>query len=237
MSKIWRGIDIEKEVPEFGLKLPLALLAPQFLFQFLQSNLVRQEPHLISPLDDLKEWLRREGSKGGESRQELLEVLLGDEKEARLEATGNGQQFDQLEYDLERMEEPGWECFSAEECQRLLEDLLEDIDVCRPAIEAEGDGEPFSLSFSFGLPLRPKNPGQPRLDPIDLTGMIQFDFAAPGKAPSLARTAETGIVRILVEDKRVGDASELQLSLAYPLEHQDYFLETFEALGKELSLK
>jgi hypothetical protein len=255
---LWHKTNILETVPDFGVRPPLALQAPEFISQFLQSGYVQDhlggaEGFPLTPLDDLKAWLRQIPPRAGEGLEDLREILLGLETEARKQAELEGEAFDLVDYELNQMgEDDTWETFEPEVLRRLLQVVLDEADEIAPHLEREA-GYPFFLSSGFSLPKPGRHPfmkeeeilvslkaytreaaGVP--DSQAVQGALNLDFYV-NEPPLLARDSETGVVRVAFEDPRVGDKVKLQLSLAYPLKAEGYFLATFDAISKMMRLK
>lgn len=261
MKKLWRGTDIEAQVPELGLSLPFALLTPEFVVQFLATDFVRQDAAFnLSPLDDVRAWLRTEGEAQGGHVEELAELLLSEEREARKVVAKAGGAFDLLDFEFLQMEREDFENFPPPLVRRILEIVLEESDQIRPMVEKE-TLSPFSLSLSFSLPLPHRHHAmkeaeiaghlaqygaqpevlrrveQKKMAPAELEAVLLFDLVGRGQAVPLQRTAESGVVRVPLGDPRTGDLTDLQLSLVYPVATEGYFLASFEAITRALSLK
>lgn len=255
---LWHDTNILETVPAFGVRLMSALQVPEFVSQFLQSGYVQDgqggfELFPLSPLDDLKAWLRALPAGPSGELEELSDLLLGLETEARKQAEIDGEVFDLEEFELEQLDgDDTWETFEPEILRRVLELVLDQSDDLAPQIERES-GYPFFLSVGFNLPRPEKHPylkaGEIQkamekfspgkavsLDSQAVQGALNLDFytAEPHR---LARDAENGVVRLDLEDPRSGDKVKVQASLAYPLKAEGYFLDTFDAISKRMRLK
>jgi hypothetical protein len=219
-----------------GLSLPSALLVPQFVRQLaLARAFVPQAELPLTPLEDLKEWLREERQAGhGGQHEELLGLLLGDEDAARSAAQGSGELFDQLEYEMQALEmDDSYGCFTPDALARVLELTLDQGDELAAWAERELGGP---LNLAVGLRLPPPA-GPARLLPSQLEASLNLDLHLPDAAPSLEASADSGMLRVPLQDARVGDGSNLTLSFSYPLAVEAHFLRVAQALVKELNLK
>jgi hypothetical protein len=255
---LWHKTNLLTEVPDFGVGLPLGLQAPEFISQFLQTGYVQDgkngaECFLLTPLDDLKGWLRGLPAGAGEELEDLREILLSLEIEARKQSGLDGEVFDLVDFELDQMDhDDTWETFEPEVIRRVLQVVLDQADEIAPYLERE-TGYPFFLSVGFALPKPDRHPWMKKDDILaalkaypylakglpDSQGVqasIHLDFVVKDR-PVLARDAENGVVRVALEDARVGDRVSLQLSLAYPLAAEGYFLATFDAISSAMRLK
>jgi hypothetical protein len=247
--------------PSFDFTLSSALLIPDFVEQALALDLFAQvgDTH-ITPLDDLKEWMRSDPWRSGELFERAGELLLGPERAARKAAEKAGLEFDLAGFELERMEgEPGYETFDPAWTVSLLRLALDEADAVQ-AFSRKAHEADFALAVSFHLPDPRKHPrfsreaiaaalvahggtapagslAAGRAPRLELDGAFQLDLSAPGGGPVLVRGNGVGFVRVPCADPRVGDGTVAHLSLAYPLESEGYFLMTFDALRQALSLK
>lgn len=255
---LWHKTNILEAVPDFGIRLPLALEATEFISQFLQSGYVHDgqggvDGYPLTPLDDLKGWLRVLPSHSSEGLEDLREILLGLENEARKQAGLDGAGFDLVEFELEQMDhDDTWEAFEPVVARRVLEVVLDEADEIAPQLELQ-TGYPFFLSLGFSLPRPDKHPflkeaeitkaledysggAKTSLDSQCLQGAVNLDFFLK-EAPPLKRDAECGVARVPLEDNRVGDKVKLQLSVAYHLKAEGYFLAVFDGIAKSMRLK
>jgi hypothetical protein len=220
----------------FGLALPSALLAPQFVRQAAEAKAFAPQAELpLTPLEDLKEWLRQEREAGRAGQhEELLGLLLADEDEARRQALESGELFDQLAHEMEALEaDDSYGCFDPDGLARVLELVLDRGDELAAWAEMELSGP---LSLSVGLRLLPPA-GARRLAPQLLEASLNLDLHLPGKAPSLEPSMESGVLRVPLQDARVGDCCRLSLYFTYPLALQEHFMQAADALAKSMSLK
>ncbi len=261
MPRIWNGHDISKEAPELGLRIDFASLIPDFASQFLESGLCAEtERTLLTPLDDLKAWLRQ--SKGGEELQKQVhEALLGQEDKDRAKAIAAGKKFDLVDYELEMMSgDESYEQFNPGWVRSILALVIEEADALQAFAKAEIKSD-FSIAASFILPDPRKNP---LLSPADIeaslrkfgaddkliarcfkaqgkrpeySGAILLELGPRGVAPALPQAKDTGFVRVGLVDARAGDECDAALRLAYPLELEGYFLLSFDAARSRLTLK
>jgi len=222
----------------FGLTLPSALLAPQFVRQAAASSAFARQAELpLTPLEDLKEWLRqeRQAGRGGE-HEELSGLLLADEDSARSLALESGELFDQLEYEMEALEaDDSYGCFDADGLARVLELVLDRGDELAAWAELELAG-PLSLAVGLKLPPLPSGEGR-RLAPQLLEASLNLDLHLPGSALAPEAGLESGVLRVPLQDARVGDRCSLDLYFVYPLALQGHFLRAAQALAASMSLK
>jgi hypothetical protein len=231
MSRIWNGKDLDKEVPELGLRLDFASLVPEFAVQLLESGLCTgTERTLITPLDDLKAWLRTQNPGEAGLLHDVRELLLAQEEKDRAKAAAEGIRFDLVDYELQQMNaDESYEQFNPEWARNILALAVEEADALQAFNLAELKSE-FSLSMSFSLPKAKGKGPEP-------SGMLLLEFSARGaKLPPKPR-GSTAFVRVEINDRRAGDATDAHLSLAYPLELEARFLAAFDALRKQLTLK
>jgi hypothetical protein len=262
MPRIWNGKDLEKEVPELGLRLDFASLIPEFADQLLMSGLCADTEHLLlTPLDDLKAWLRTQNPGEDGLKHEVRELLLAQEEKDRTKAAAAGIRFDLVEYELTQMQaDETYEQFNVEWARNILALVVEEADALQGWARAELDSN-FSISLSFSLPDPRKNA---LLKPGDIesslrkfgaddrmiartlkgqgkrpeyTGMLLLELADRGKARPPRPAGGTYFVSVGLADPRAGDHSDAALSLAYPKELEGYFLLTFDALRQQLTLK
>src|SRR5581483_3981694 len=105
VARIWNGKDLDKEVPELGLRLNFASLIPEFADQLLMSGLLADhERLLLTPLDDLKAWLRTQNPGEAGLKHEVREMLLGQEERDRAKAAAAGERYDLVDYELSQMQ-------------------------------------------------------------------------------------------------------------------------------------
>jgi hypothetical protein len=259
---VWNGQDLARGVPTLGFTLSTALLAPGFVEQALGTEglFAHVDDTQLTPLDDVKEWLRADPWRGGELFEQVSEALLGSERAARREAEKAGVEFDLVGFELDQMEgDESYESFDPAWSATILRLVIEEADAVqswsRRAHEAD-----FALAVSFQLPDPRKhrifsresiaaalsshsgpalaaNLAAGRGVHLELGGAFQLDLSGPGGGPALARGNGVGFVRIPCADPRTGDETVAHLSLAYPLESEGYFLMTFDALRQALALK
>lgn len=248
-------------VPQLDFTLSAALLIPDFVEQALGLDLFAQaDDTQLTPLDDLKEWMRADPWRTGELFERAGDLLLGDERAARKAAEAAGVEFDLVGFELGRMEaDSGYESFDPAWAASLLRLAVEEADALQ-AYSRKAHDMDFALAVSFQLPDPRRNPrfsreaiasallahgrtvpaqslAAGRAPHLELGGAFQLDLSAPGGGPSLERANGVGFVRVPCADPRAGDEAVAHLSLAYPLESEGYFLMTFEALRQALSLK
>ena len=262
MARIWNGKDLDKETPELGLRLNFASLIPEFADQLVMSGLVADHDHLLlTPLDDLKAWLRTQNPGEGGLKHEVREMLLGQEEKDMAAAAAKGERFDLVDYELTQMQaDESYEQFNAEWARNIFALVVEEADALQ-AWSKEELGANFSMALSFTLPDPRRNalltPAAIEASMIKFGAdkkMIERIFQAPGKKPEytgmlLLELAERGkalpprpaggtyFVSVGLADPRAGDASDAALSLAYPKELEGYFLLAFDALRQQLTLK
>jgi hypothetical protein len=252
------GID---GAPSLDFTLSTALLIPDFVEQALALDLfVHADDTQLTPLDDLKEWMRSDPWREGDLFERCGEVLLSEERAARKAAEKAGLEFDLVAFELAHMEaDPGYETFDPPWTASLLRLALEEADAVQ-AWSRRVHGVDFALAASFQLPdprqhrrfsreaiaaaLLERGMAAPaaslaagRAAHLELSGAFQLDLSAPGGGPSLRRGNGVGFLRVPCADPRAGDATVAHLSLAYPLESEGYFLMTFDALRRDLALQ
>jgi|GEM_PF-2363825 len=248
-------------VPTLDFTLSSALLIPDFVQQALGLDLfVHVDDTQLTPLDDLKEWMRADPWRVGELFESVGDLLLGDERAARKAAEKAGVEFDLVGFELGRMEgDTGFENFNPGWAAGLLRLALEEADAVQAYSRKAHDAD-FALAVSFQLPDPRRHPRFRREDiaaalatqapaahargrfpgraaRLELSGAFQLDLSPPGGGPVLTRSNGVGFMRVPCADARVGDETRAHLSLAYPLEAEAYFLMTFEAMRRALSLK
>ncbi|HTB22904.1 MAG TPA: hypothetical protein VK914_09375 [bacterium] len=246
--------------PELGFTLSTGLLIPDFVEQALGLDLfARGEGAQLTPLDDLKEWMRSDPWREGELFEGVGELLLGEERLARAAAEKAGAAFDLAGFELGQMEaDPGYECFDPARAASILRLVVEEADALQ-AFNRKAHDADFALAVSFHLPDPRRHPrfsreaiaralaghgmsaaealAKGRAPRLELDGAFQVDLSAPGGGPVLERANGVGFLRVPCADPRVGDETVAHLSLAYPLESEGYFMLTFDALRQALSLK
>jgi hypothetical protein len=259
---VWNGQDLDKGAPTLGFTLATALLVPDFVRQALsQEGLFENvQDTQLTPLDDLKDWMRSDPWRSGDLFSRASDLLLAEERQARAAAKKAGVEFDEVGFELEAMEEdPGFESFDPEWAADLLRLAVEEADSVQ-AWCRRTHGVDFALAASFQLPdprrhrvFRREDIGAAlaahatpalaqavatgRAARLELAGAFQLDLSAPGAGPSFGRANGVGFVRIPCADPRCGDETVAHLSLAYPLDSEGYFLMTFDALRRALTLK
>jgi hypothetical protein len=262
----FNGQRLDQGPPSLGFTLSTALLMPGFVEQALGLTdlFVHVDDTQITPLDDLKEWMRSDPWRAGELFETCGELLLGEERRARKAADKAGAAFDLVEFELAQMDgDATYESFDPAWAARLLRLAVEEADAVQQW-SRRAHGVDFALAASFQLPDPRKHTRFSResiaeallrdaLEPVpgslaaavaagrpahlELSGAFQMDLSAPGGGPSLARSNGVGFVRVPCADPRAGDETVAHLSLAYPLEAEGYFTKTFEALRQDLALK
>lgn len=258
----WNGQDLTRGAPGLGFTLSSALLIPGFVEQALGLDLfVHPEDTQLTPLDDVKEWMRSDPWRKGELFGRVGDALLGDERKARKLAEKAGAQFDPVGFELEQMEaDPTYETFNAVWAADILRLVLEEADPLQAWSRRELAAD-FALGVSFQLPDPRRHPrlsreaiaaamarhgaaaasqalAQGRAPKLELSGAFQLDLGAADSAgPSLERRNSVGFVSVPIADPRAGDETRAWLSLAYPLESEGYFLLTFDSLRQALALK
>lgn len=247
--------------PSLDFTLSTALLIPDFVEQALGLDLfVHADDTQVTPLDDLKEWMRSDPWRTGDLFERCGDLLLGEERAARKAAEKAGMEFDLVAFELAQMEgDAGYESFDPAWSASLLRLALEEADAVQ-AWSRKAHGVDFALAVSFQLPdprqhrrfsresiasallaQGMKGPAAAlaagRAARLELGGAFQVDLSAPGGGPSLQRSNGVGFIRVPCADPRAGDDTVAHLSLAYPLESEGYFQMTFEALRLALALK
>lgn len=262
MPRIWNGKDLDKEVPELGLRLNFASLIPDFADQLLESGLVADTGHLLlTPLDDLKAWLRLQNPGETGLLHEIRKLLLDQELIDRAKAEKEGVRFDLVDYELGMMQaDETYEQFNPEWAKNILGLVVEEADSLQ-AWAKEELGTNFSMSMSFTLPDPRKNP---KLEAAaieasmrkfgaseamigrmlkntgkkpEYSGMLLVELADRGQARPPRPAGSTYFVTVGLADRRTGDGTDAVLSLAYPKDLEGYFLLTFDALRQQLTLK
>ncbi len=252
MPRIWNGNDLTLRIPELGMRVDSAALIPEFAAQMLDSGLFSDTgATLIAPLDDLKQWLRaQDGGGEGTQVQELWDLLLGQEFKDRAKAKKEGVSFDLVEYELTQMSsDASYEHFDAAWVRKILALVVSEADPLQAFSKLEFVQD-FSLSVSFMLPDPRKHPlfklaeieeSLKRFGGRDLraerSGALLLELGPRGFSPERKAAAGTGFVKVALADPRAGDETDASLSLAYPLELEGYFLMTFDALRRRLTLK
>lgn len=259
---LWNGQDLSKTVPTLGFTLSSAHLIPGFVEQALSTDLfARTQDTQLTPLDDVKNWMRSDPWRAGELFEQVGGLLLAEERKARALAEKAGVQFDLVGFELEQMEsDQSYESFDPAWAATVLKLVIEEADALQAWCKRES-GMDFALAASFILPDPRKHPrfspeaiaralsehgasaaaltalGSGRKTPLELSGAFQVDLAASGGGPEFSRKNGVGFVRVPCADARAEDETVAHLSLAYPLEAEGYFLMTFDALRQELTLK
>jgi hypothetical protein len=260
----WNDQDLLKSTPSLGFTLASAQLIPSFVRQALDSGFFYDTVNTqVTPLDDIKQWMREDPWRTGDLFEQLGDVLLGDEKKARKVAEKAGVEFDVVGFELEQMNaDDTYESLTPEWAARCLELAVDEADAIQ-AWSRRTNGVDLALAVSFQLP----DPGRHTLlsreqiaaalakygaDPkaveavtknkrsgLEMSGAFQLDFTARegGKLPFFSRINNVGFVTVPLADPRAGDETLAYLSLAYPLESEGYFLLTFDALRESLALK
>jgi len=262
MPRIWNGKNLDDEVPELGLRLDFASLIPDFASQLLESGLVTDTEHLLlTPLDDLKAWLRTQNPGEAGLLHEVRELLLGQELVDRAKAEKEGAHFDLVDYELGMMQaDETYEQFNPEWAKNILGLVVEEADSLQAWSQAELKTN-FSMALSFTLPDARKNPllgveaieasmrkfgaGETMIGRMlknagkkpEYSGMLLIELAGRGMARPPRPAGSTYFVTVGLADARVGDSSDAVLSLAYPKELEGYFLLSFDALRQQLTLK
>jgi hypothetical protein len=262
MSRIWNGKDLDQETPELGLRLDFASLIPEFADQLLMSGLCGDTEHLLlTPLDDLKAWLRTQNPGEDGLKHDVYELLLAQEQADRTKAAAAGTHFDLVEYDLGQMQaDETYEQFNAVWARNIISLVVEEADALQLWSKLEIETN-FSISMSFSLPdprrhplfspafiesaLRKFGANDALIDRTihgkgkhpEYTGMLLLEFADRGQARPPRPAGSTYFVSVALADNRVGDLSDAALSLAYPKELEGYFLLTFDTLRQQLTLK
>jgi hypothetical protein len=259
---LWNGQDLARETPSLGFTLASAHLIPGFVDQAMASGLFANvHDTQITPLDDVKEWMRSDPYRAGELFEQVGDVLLGAEREARKVAEKAGVEFDPVGFELSQMEEDEtWESFNAEWAGNILKLAVEEADALQAWSRREHAAD-LALGVSFQLPDPRKHSTlsreaiaaallthgnvaaakalhEGRAPKMEMSGAFQLDLGPKGsEGPNLARHNGVGFVRVAIADPRAGDDTLAWLSLAYPLEAEGYFLLTFDALRQTLALK
>ena len=260
----WNGKNLLTETPDLGFTIASAQLIPAFVRQALETDLFHDTINTqVTPLDDIKQWMREDPWRAGELFGELSDVLLGDEKKARKVAEKAGVEFDVVGFELEQMtNDDTYESLTPEWAARCYELAIDEADAFN-AWSQRTNRVDIALAISFQLP----DPGKHkqlsreqiaaalatygaekkaveavmnnRRSGLELSGAFQLDFSARigGKLPVFSRHNNVGFVQVPLGDPRAGDETLAYLSLAYPLESEGYFLLTFDSLRESLTLK
>lgn len=262
MTRIWNGVDLSKNTPALGMRLDLASLIPEFAAQFFLSGLCAEtEQILVTPLDDFKAWLRTQVPGESGLRHEIRDLLLAQEEIDQAKAAKAGKAFDLVEYELTQMAaDESYEQFDVTWAKKILALALEEADALQD-FSVEEFHRNLTLAVSFSLPDPRKHPlftqkeieaklrefgGDDKLAARvfkaqgkrpETTGALLLEFHKRGVALAPKPAGPTGFVSIGLADSRAGDAVDVSLSLAYPLEMEGYFLQTFDQLRKHLTLK
>lgn len=258
----WNGQSLDGPAPSLGFTLASAHLIPGFVEQALASGLFANiQDSQVTPLDDIKDWIRSDPYREGDLFGQVGDALLGAERTARKAAEKAGLEFDAVGFELRQMaEDATYESFSAEWAALILKLALEEADEVQGWSHRE-HGLDLALAVSFVLP-DPRKHAQlsreaiaaallthgnvvaakalhdGRTPKIELSGAFQLDLGPRGSAgPTLGRVNKVGFVRVPIADPRAGDETVAWFSLAYPLESEGYFLLTFDALRQALALK
>ena len=260
----WNGQDLSKETPSLGFTLASAQLIPGFVRQALEGGLFTDTINTqVTPLDDIKQWMRDDPWREGELFGQLNELLLDEEKKARRAAEKAGVQFDEVGFELDQMNsDDTFESLTPEWAARCFELVIDEADAVN-AWSRRTHAVDLALAISFQLPEPSRNPKLSREDigaalaahgaakkavdavmanrksGLEFSGAFQLDLSARtgGKPPSFRRVNNVGFVTVPITDSRAGDETLAYLSLAYPLESEGYFLLTFDALRQSLTLK
>lgn len=257
----WNDQDLLKATPSFGFTIDSALLIPSFIRRALDTDYFYDKANTqVTPLDDIKQWMREDPWRAGDLFEQLSDVLLGDEKKARKVAEKAGVEFDVVGFELEQMNsDDSYESLTPEWAARCIELAVDEADAIN-AWSNRANGVDLALAVSFQLP----DPGRHTLlsreeiaaslekygakpkaveavlknkkSGLELSGAFQLDFAAKtgGKTPSFSRVNNVGFVTVPLTDQRAGDETLAYLSMAYPLESEGYFLLTFDGLRQSL---
>jgi hypothetical protein len=262
MPRIWNGKDLDLGTASLGLRLEFASLIPDFADQLLESGLLTDTGHLLlTPLDDLKAWLRAQNPGEAGLLHDVREMLLGQEEKDRAKAAAAGAKFDLVDYELTQMQsDETYERFNPEWARNILALVIEEADSLQAWAKAEL-GTNFSIAMSFVLPDPRKNEllspeaieaslrkfgaddamikhtiyGQGKRP--EYTGALLLELAERGQAGPPRPAGGTCFVALGLADKRAGDLSDASVSLAYPRELEGYFLLTFDTLRQQLTLK
>jgi hypothetical protein len=262
VPRLWNGVDLDKQVPELGMRLDMAALIPDFLAQFLDSGLCADTQHLLlAPLDDLKEWLRSQPPGEQGLKHDIRKLLLEQEELDRARAEKAGQRFDLVDYELIQMStDSSYEMFDVDWAKNIFALVLEEAEALQ-AFAAADFRQNFSQSLSFHLP-------DPRRHPIfkieeieaalkrfgadeklcnrvlkgpkrpECSGALILELYKRGtERPDLPKAGPTCLVQVGLADARAGDWVDAALHIAYPRDLEGYFLMTLDALRKQLILK
>jgi hypothetical protein len=258
----WNGQDLAGAAPSLGFTLSSAQLIPGFVEQALASGLfINAQDTQVTPLDDVKDWMRSDPYREGDLFAQVGDALLGEERKARKVAEKAGVEFDAVGFELAQMEEDEtFESFSAEWAANILRLAMDEADAIVLWSHREHAMD-LALAVSFQLPDPRKHPSlsreaiaaallthgnvaaakalhEGRAPKMEMSGAFQLDLGPKAAAgPSLERRNGVGFVRVACADPRAGDETVAWLSLAYPLESEGYFLLTFDALRQALALK
>jgi hypothetical protein len=261
---LWNDQDLLKETPSFGFTLGSAMLIPSFVRRVLETAYVYDTANTqVTPLDDVKQWMREDPWRTGELFEQLGDVLLGDEKKARKVAEKAGVEFDVVGFELEQMNsDDSYEALTPDWAARCLELAIDEADAIN-AWSRRSNGVDLALAVSFQLPDPARHSlfsreqiaaalashgadvkaveavMKGRRSSLEFSGAFQLDLSARdgGKTPPFTRKNNVGFVTVPLADPRAGDETTAYLSLAYPLEAEGYFLLTFDALRESLALK
>jgi hypothetical protein len=259
---LWNGQELTKDTPSLGFTLSSASLIPSFIEQALGRDLfAHTHDTQITPLDDVKNWMRANPYRTGQLFEEVHGLLLGEELKVRKVAEKAGTQFDHVGYELDQMDEDStFESFDPAWTARIFSLVLEEAEDIQAWSQRE-HGVDFALAASFQLGDLRKHPrfnfealaaalstygaAKPLVEAVmkgkpvkaELSGSFQLDFTAPGNTPHYARRNNVGFVRVPLADLRAGDGVHAHLALAYSLEMEGLFLQTFDALRQDLALK
>jgi hypothetical protein len=261
---LWNGQELSKDTPSLGFTLASALLIPSFVRQVLESAYVYDTANTqVTPLDDIKQWMREDPWRTGELFEQLGDVLLGEEKKARKVAEKAGVEFDVVGFELEQMNsDDTYESLTPEWAARCLELAIDEADAIN-AWSRRANVVDLALAVSFQLPDPARHSlfsreqiaaslasygadvkaveavMKGRKSGLELSGAFQLDLTARGggKTPVFSRQNNVGFVTVPLADARAGDETSAYFSLAYPLEAEGYFLMTFDALRQSLTLK
>lgn len=260
---LWNGQALAgAATPNLGFTLSTASLIPAFLEQALGSDLfIHAHDTQITPLDDVKEWMRGNPWRSGQLFEEVNTLLLGEEANARKVAEKAGVKFDAVGFELEQMEHDStYESFDPHWSSRIFALVIEEAEELQAWSRRE-HGLDFALAASFQLGDLRKHPRfnfqqlaaalaqyggatplveavmKGRYAKLELSGSFQLDFSEPGKEPPYERRNGVGFVRVPIADPRACDGVQAHLALAYSLEAEGLFLLHFDALRQDLTLK
>ncbi len=150
---LWNGQELSKDTPSLGFTLASALLIPSFVRQALETAYVYDTANTqVTPLDDIKQWMREDPWRAGELFGELSDVLLGEEKKARKVAEKAGVEFDVVGFELEQMStDDTYESLTPEWAARCYELAIDEADAFN-AWSRRANVVDLALAVSFQLP-------------------------------------------------------------------------------------